>query len=119
MVTRSRTRAQRRAILNEAGNDEDLEGNPGIEIEGDEVFLSPIKAASSESDLTEARRKINASSQPSSPLLSARVPHPQPDIIDEDAPTLPQPEIKSNDALIDLAGKIAEGKFLIQNDINL
>ena len=79
-------------------------------MEGDDVFLSPIKAGSSESDLTEARRKISANSRPSSPL-SARIPHPQPDIIDEDAPPEPQPEIKSNDTLIDLARKIAEGNF--------
>ena len=70
-VTRARTRAQRKAILNEAGNNEPQEDDRAGDF-GDDVFLSPIRAGGG-GDETEARRKFTPNSRPTSPLLRSGV----------------------------------------------
>ena len=71
-MTRARTRAQRKAILNEAGNNEPQEDDRAGDF-GDDVFLSPIRAGGGGGDETEARRKFTPNSRPTSPLLRSGV----------------------------------------------
>ena len=112
-MTRARTRAQRKAVLNEAGNSEAKEDDRAGAF-GDDVFLSPIKGG----DETEARRKFTPNSRPTSPLLRSTATAPGDQLITPLITPLAQitVDVRSSETLLELARQRAEVRLLFNSN---